>query len=214
MRANVRTPGEKAPRPAARRRSLSCVAVARVLSGADRAWNPRHNGVKRQQEGGNTGYFGCVNLLGPRSTTQRPFRQFWHATFTIVQLRFDFLTETQQGSSYQQLGLAGMVPLDLQRTYFTFWDVDTGTPTFAGSGEQVEALQVGPQAATATRGLGDNGTSELLIFSSWLRLFETHPAPVLMEASERLGAWALWERTNPASQIYSGTTYGVGEDSA
>lgn len=35
-----------------------------------RAWNPRHNGVKRRSEGTSTGFFGALNLLGPRSITQ------------------------------------------------------------------------------------------------------------------------------------------------
>ena len=39
-----------------------------------RAWNPRHNGVKRQEEGTTVGMFGAINLLGPRSTTQRSCR--------------------------------------------------------------------------------------------------------------------------------------------
>ena len=43
----------------------------------------------------------------------------------------------------------GLTPVDLGRAFFSFWDVDTGQPTFAGSDIQIEAMQMGPQAIRA-----------------------------------------------------------------
>ena len=79
-----------------------------------RAWNERLNGVKRQYEGDREGFFGVVNLLGPRSTTQRPLDMLWNSYFTYTQLRFAFV---------DSLSLA---PITLARTYLTFFDFDTG----------------------------------------------------------------------------------------
>ena len=42
---------------------------------AYRAWNPRHNGVKRMREGTVEGFFGAINLLGPRIPAQRPYNK-------------------------------------------------------------------------------------------------------------------------------------------
>lgn len=67
-----------------------------------RAWNPRHNGVKRQAAGANFGFFGAINLLGPRDPnriqTATPANKLWFATFTAVQLKFEFLAEASAGS--------------------------------------------------------------------------------------------------------------------
>ena len=73
-----------------------------------RAWNPNHNGIKRQTEGARTGYFGAINLLGPRLSAQRPFEKYWNEHFTFVQLRYEFL----DGASGQ--------PLIIGRTFITF----------------------------------------------------------------------------------------------
>ena len=64
-----------------------------------RRWNARNNGVKRQATPGvREGFFGAINLLGPRSVFQRPSWRFWSDRYTLVQLRFDFLTESYPGS--------------------------------------------------------------------------------------------------------------------
>ena len=56
---------------------------------------PHHrNGVKRQSQGDLEGYFGAINLLGPRLTTQRPYDKHWSSHFTYVQLRYDLLSGT------------------------------------------------------------------------------------------------------------------------
>jgi hypothetical protein len=168
---------------------------------ADRAWNPRHNGVKRQEVGGNAGYFGAVNLLGPRSLTQRPFSQFWSDTFTIVQLRFDFLREATDGA-YQQLGLSGLVPIELERTFISFYDLDTGEPTFARSSVQVEAIQMGPQAVDVQT----MNATELQTFNNWPELLGSDPRTTSFGG----GVWPTW--SGAASRVYAGSTYGVGDD--
>ena len=75
-----------------------------------RAWNPRHNGVKRQGIGDETGFFGAINLLGPRSALQRPYDKFWTDQFTMVQLKFSFVTSAG----------ASLSPLTIGRTFITF----------------------------------------------------------------------------------------------
>ena len=75
-----------------------------------RAWNPRHNGVKRQGIGDETGFFGAINLLGPRDSRQRPFTSFWSDQFTMVQLKFDFVSGPRNELS----------PLTIGRTFITF----------------------------------------------------------------------------------------------
>ena len=85
------------PIPAALLTLLSMLAepdVHRLLSrplSTDRAWNPRINGVKRTQgTGAAAGYFGVINLLGPRSPLQRPADRFWREHFTYVELEYAF----------------------------------------------------------------------------------------------------------------------------
>jgi hypothetical protein len=115
-----------------------------------RAWNPRHNGVKRQSEGVLEGFFGAINLLGARTTSQRPTAKFWNTQYSLVQLRYEFYTEMSTGS-YETAraagnGMTGLTPQDIGRTFFSFWDLDQGQPTFSGSFTQIEAFQMGPQA--------------------------------------------------------------------
>ena len=192
------------------------VRVPSLAARTDRAWNPRHNGVKRQQEGDSTGYFGAINLLGPRSPTQRPLDKLWYSTFTGAQFRFDFLREPQPGS-YAASGVNGLSPLTLQRLFFTFWDVDTGQPTFANSAQQVEAMQMGPQAVLAERGVGDDGASDLRFTQTWHEIFAEQPPSAIgdavADASVRLAGWDMWRQTNPqgGSGVFSGTSYGIGE---
>ena len=80
-----------------------------------RAWRETINGVKREEEGDSVGYFGVVNLLGPRSPQQRPYDRFWHEAFTYAQLAFEFV----EGVSN--------TPLTLPRTFVSFFDFDTGS---------------------------------------------------------------------------------------
>ena len=87
-----------------------------------RAWRLGHNGIKRERRreqaaidsGESFGYFGAVNLLGPRSATQNPPDMRWHNAFTFTQLRVEFLDGTSGG------------PATINRTFFTFYDFDTG----------------------------------------------------------------------------------------
>jgi hypothetical protein len=77
-----------------------------------RAWNIKLNGIKSQTQGEKTGYFGVVNLLGPRSTNQRGGQ--WKTEFTHVELKFELL------------GRWTRTPITLDRTFMTFYDFDTG----------------------------------------------------------------------------------------
>ena len=77
-----------------------------------RARNANLNGIKRQEEGGSTGFFGVVNLLGPRSQTQLPLTLFWHNHFTYVQLRYDFLCVTHRCFISSSLALALITSAD------------------------------------------------------------------------------------------------------
>ena len=74
---------------------------------AYRAWNERVNGIKREYTDNNEGFFGVINLLGPRTAAQRPLNMYWDAALTFVQLRYEFLT-------------AAGAPLTLGRTFLTF----------------------------------------------------------------------------------------------
>ena len=58
-----------------------------------RAWNTEWNGVKRQAQGDIEGYFGVINLLGPRLRTQHPIGKYWNSYFTYVQLRYDLIND-------------------------------------------------------------------------------------------------------------------------
>ena len=51
------------------------------------------DGVKRQAIGQHVGYFGAINLLGPRTINQQPPDKYWTDQFTVVQLRFSFVTD-------------------------------------------------------------------------------------------------------------------------
>ena len=89
---------------------------------ADRAWNPNHNGVKRVAIGTAEGFFAAINLLGPRSEAQRPADKFWHATFTIVQLRYEFVAGGARVDARTCDATSGSrdTPLALGRTFMTF----------------------------------------------------------------------------------------------
>ena len=71
-----------------------CVGLC-VCGIADRAWQGtrnvgvNNNGVKRATQGDVTGSLVAVNLLGPRSTAQRPLTQFWSSHFTCIAPRVE-----------------------------------------------------------------------------------------------------------------------------
>ena len=103
-----------------------------------RAWREAINGIKAQTRDENVGYFGVINLLGPRSPTMRPYHKFWHEELTIVQLRFTFMN----GDPFP-LGSN----LTIGRTFMTFFDFDTGP----GDTNAVEMMQMGPQVRERTQ---------------------------------------------------------------
>ena len=103
-----------------------------------RAWREAINGIKVQNDNNDVGYFGVINLLGPRSPTMRPYHKFWHEELTIVQLRFTFMN----GDPFP-LGSN----LTIGRTFMTFFDFDTGP----GDTNAVEMMQMGPQVREQTQ---------------------------------------------------------------
>ena len=86
-----------------------------------RAWNVAINGIKRVQRVSTSGYFSVINLLAPRSQSQR---RYWHHEQTFVDLRYTFLNAVTQAPSV------------LDRTMLTFYDFDAGRETDA-SGRRV-----------------------------------------------------------------------------
>ena len=68
-----------------------------------RGYNPEINGIKASATTSQTGCFGVINLLAPRST-----RRVWSTIFTFVQIRLEFLS-TATGAT-----------VTLPRTYMTF----------------------------------------------------------------------------------------------
>ena len=68
--------------------------------------------------------FGAVNLLGPRTMAQRPVHKYWNDQLTVVQLKYEFLTEVSPGSYRASSGVtSGLRALDVERLYFSFWDM-------------------------------------------------------------------------------------------
>ena len=59
-----------------------------------RAWSSNMNGVKREVAGSTYGYFGVINLLGPRDPRQRPYDMYWNEYITGVQLNYCMLCST------------------------------------------------------------------------------------------------------------------------
>ena len=80
--------------------------------------------------GENYGYFAVTNLLGPRIATQTAH---WHDGLTFVQLRYEFLNNATGGA------------LTIGRTFFTFYDFDTGLSQVEGAVPAVECTQFGTQ---------------------------------------------------------------------
>ena len=152
-----------------------------------RGWNIRLNGIKKNSKGSQTGYFGVVNLLGPRSTDQSgPPETQWNTEFTYVELRFTFI------------GRNSGAPVTIDRTYMTFYDFDTGRPEFDGSDTQIEVMQVGPEASntyTAT-------PSEIRQFGTW-------------QAFLQPSAYATFSANSPqnwVTPVNVASTYGTGRD--
>ena len=101
-----------------------------------RAWNSRHNGVKRRSEGTSIGYFGALNLLGPRSATQNRPEKFWAAQFTLMQLKYEFLVETSAGSYAATRatgidGVNGLTPVESAQTWIEPGLIFTHAPLFS-----------------------------------------------------------------------------------
>lgn len=79
-------------------------------------WSNGHNGIKRSNGAGVAGFFVAINLLGPRSPTQRPLPKFWNEHFTSCGFRYTFVNH------------ATGAPIEIGRTFLSFYDFDTGAP--------------------------------------------------------------------------------------
>ena len=136
----------------------------------------RLNGIKRQTSGTDVGYFGVVNLLGPRDPRQP---RAWHQHLTYVELRYDFVS-----------GLSGQ-PIALERTYVTFYDFDTGQPYVEGSDTQVECVQIGPEA-------------ERLIFPPLTEIVQYDEWTDFASADDIAGysSWAAWGSKVNTATVY------------
>jgi hypothetical protein len=113
-----------------------------------RAWRTDpNNGIKRDADGHNAP-FGVINLLGPRDSSL-----VWNSHLTFVELLFEFVdTDTHQ-------------PATLPRTFFSFYDFDTGAGAEActRAARRLRAATTSPHRhaqATLTRA-GDAGSREL-----------------------------------------------------
>jgi hypothetical protein len=152
-----------------------------------RAWRVKLNGIKRRNQGDSAGYFGVINLLGPRSPRQPggPDTQ-WNPEFTFVQLRYSFVGRNSGN------------PIVIDRTYLTFYDFDTGVPRFDGSEAQVEVMQMWPQASSLS--LAPN--TELQTYASWFSYLSTSAYSSFMATSPQ--GWS--------TPVTVGTQYGIGND--
>jgi len=156
---------------------------------ADRGWNTEWNGIKRQQQDDRVGYFGVINLLGPRTPTQRPFDKFWNDQFTYVQLRYELLN-----------GATG-APIALGRTYMTFYDFDAGMSQVAGAEPAIEMMQMGPQATA----LELPAITEIRQYARWSDVPELDAgARAIVNTMPDAGSWGMI--------VNHGTVYGVGDD--
>jgi hypothetical protein len=185
-----------------------CSCSARVFrgiarAGADRAWNPRHNGIKRKEDqGGREGFLGVVNLLGPRHSY---WTHSWRSSLTLVQLRFSLLAESSDGS-YAAQGLPGLASVHVTRTFFSFFDLD------AGQGDtSVEAVQFGPQAVAVETA----SDSEVRVLgTSWTGLISdsTLDAATALDAAGFVGGAGWGAAGGTGTGVFAGSTYGVGAD--
>ena len=157
---------------------------------ADRAWRTGLNGVKRESFGDIEGYFGVVNLLGPRDPRQRPYDQFWHMHFTYVQLRYE-LIDSSSGGVYQ-----------VDRTYMTFYDFDTGISQVVGAVPAIETMQMGPQASNMMVRRATEIQREP--YATW---FSMQTAEVQADVATTMLARDPWQ-----SMVNFASVYGVGDD--
>ena len=86
-----------------------------------RAWNIRLNGIKRQTLGDKSGFFGVINLKGPRLAVQGDGsntipRGYWNDQFTFVQLRYEFIDGRFRDSAVES---TRNTPIVVPRTFFT-----------------------------------------------------------------------------------------------
>ena len=166
------------------------------------AWNTEWNGVKRPSEGAQTDSdaFFVVNLLGPREEGQAGSVASWRA-FSYVQLKVQFVTGTAR------------TPLQVPRTYLTFYDFDTGQPQFEGSQVQVETMW----ADTAPHGIAYADTAsptELITYNTFeafitaMGISSTEiDAFFTTEERQELNSWQPDSNTG-AGAIYSATPTG------
>jgi hypothetical protein len=125
--------------------------------------------------------------------------RFWHSQLTIVQLRYTFLTEVTNGSYQANLSsglINGLRPIDLERAFFSFWDMDTGEPAQHGGSATPEAMQMGPQSAFVVVGhRRDDNTTEVVNSSTWAEALGNRSLDFLDAVSA--GNWTPWEWWNP-----------------
>ena len=101
-----------------------------------RAWQSNVNGIKQQSGSGY--YFGVINLLAPRDPLTQS--RSWHANLTFVQLRFEFVSGSWgAGATHGGGSTDSVLPLNLTRTYISFFDFDMGQ-----SGQAAECLMFQP----------------------------------------------------------------------
>ena len=182
-----------------------CIDLRITNESEYRAWRTGTNGVKRVTAGTNVGSFGTINLLGPRSPSQRPYDKFWHAHLTIVQLRYDFVDGGRKaGSGGSTFTCASSPtigePLTLGRTFVTFYDFDGGRSSAASNAlPGREVMQIGPQA-TVTLVPSDTDIQQQNE-STYIATLGTEARAI---AQALPGDWR--------TPMFSATMYGVGSD--
>lgn len=192
-------------------------------------WNTKHNGVKRNNAGDKVGYLGAINLLGPRLPGWTPSDKFWDPYLTIAQFRYSFHCE-HFPNSYNTMGTvsdpyAGLGNLVLTRSWFSFFDFDTGIQDrtgYDGGTEQylikndtttygAEAMQFGPQAVVTRT----YTPTELKNFSTWEELLGPMVFNHFMTEATTPGTWQNQNQQVVipwAPTVYQASTYGVGAD--
>ena len=151
-----------------------------------RWWSKKWNGIKRIEVDGTVGYFGAVNLLGPRARSQ--IGKQWDSEFTMVELKYEFANQRTSD------------PYVIDRTYMSFYDFDTGEANFEGSETQVEVMQMDPAATSLMRAL----PSEIVQYASWADFLS---ADALASFESRFANIDQWP-----TPINTATTNGIGND--
>ena len=169
-----------------------------------RAWRYIRNGVKREEVGDVVGYFGVINLLGPRALGQPGIPETqWNDQFTYVDLRYTFV------------GRDSGQPINLQRTYVSFYDLDTGVQYFdPGSNDfdaslfsQTEALQFAAGEGYEDQGISSYRTpdTQLVEHTSWKDFLAHSPS-----------SYEYFLSTSPdltwPSTLFAASQYGIGDD--